>query len=481
MAKKKPDRELESCLAAIPQGSEIESYELHSHTIELFVKWPEPGRDSRFCPGCGSTRCVKKDGGAMQTVRHVRSGNFGTLITFHKPRLRCKECGRSFYLKPPWVVGGMSVTIYLFFEIMAKLTSTTLCVEHIAKETNTSASIVLNVMNHLALDKPKSLPETIAIDEFHGSTGSFNRGRGRFDVEKYHCAITDPDAGCVLDILHKATFQELHAYFMDYPPFVRQRVRFFCTDMRGGFSKAARSCFPNARICIDPFHVVKLIIDAVDDVRRAAWHDCLDRAGKLEALSNAAGEAGDAALAAEKKAASQKAQDDAKLLHSAHRILAASPFNENAYWNRNEARRDARLKELYALAPDLATARAALEEFFGIVELDAYKLRRAGLSDWIAKYENCEIPSIRQAVFSIRKHRKNIENAWQFHKSNGAAEGLNKKIKDVRRMGFGAHSFENFRRRALLACGPTTIDVAGYTVFGEKNSQAPKEGLPRYE
>lgn len=475
------DRKLEAYLAAIPEGTGIDHYVRHAHTLELFVTWKEPGRNERSCPNCGSARCVKKDGGAMQTVRHVRSGEFGLLLTFRKPRLVCKDCGKSFYLKPGWVVSNMSITTHVLVEIVSKLTSSTHCLEQIARDTNTSAPIVLNVMYHIKLNKPSELPETLGIDEFHGKTGTYNPATKSFDTEKYHCVITDPDGGCVLDILYKATYRELYDYFIEYPPYLRSKVKYFCADMRGGFSKVARKCFPHAKICIDPFHVIKLINEAVDGARLAAWHALTDKANEQKAMADQAQSDGDGELAALKLLEMKKARDDAALIKASHKLLTTSPFNPEAYWNIHDEKRDQRLEDIYAISPELEAAREALVEFHDIVHRTTYSERRKGLNEWINTYTSCEIPSIRQAAFSIKKHRQGIENAWKYHKSNGPTEGLNKKIKDIRRMGFGAHSFENFRRRALLACGSTTIETVRYTIFDEKDTGPGREGFPLYE
>ena len=472
---------LESLLAAIPAGTQIDHYECHAHTLELFVTWQEPGRQERRCPKCGSTRCVKKDGGDMQTVRHVRSGEFGLLLTFHKLRIFCKDCGRTSFLKPDWVVGGMSITTYVFIETVSKLTSTAQCVERIAKDTNTSPSIVLGVMYRIKLDKPGSLPETLGIDEFHGKTGTYNKKTKKFDTEKYHCVITDPDHGHVLDILYKATFKELHTYFMEYPLHVRQKVKYFCTDMRGGFSKTARACFPNARICIDPFHVVKLLNEAVDAVRLDAWRTLTEKARQLESQAMNAKDCGDTETVSLKSLEAKKIRDDATFIKSSKKILVVDPYNDNAYWNRNCEKRDQRLKDIYSIAPQLETARNALVEYHNVTEMSTYKYFKQEHTKWIDRYSHCELPPIRQAAFSIRKHCTGIENSWKYGKSNGATEGLNKKIKDIRRMAFGAHNFENFRRRALLACGPTTIDTVRYTIPGEKSTSPGKEAFPLYE
>ena len=300
-------------------------------------------------------------------------------------------------------------------------------------------------------------------------------------LEKHHCVLTNPDQGCVLDVLYKATFRELRSYFMEYPLPVREKVKFFCTDMRSGFSKTARCCFPNARICIDPFHVIKLISEAVDAARMDAWHRFTQKARSLKALADEANASGNEELASQKTKEWYQAKDDALFIKSSHLLLVTSPSNPDAYWNRHEEKRDQKLKDLYSIVPDLETAREALEEFHSLVEMVTDSCRTQALTDWLSKYTVCSIPSIRQAAFSIRKRRKDIENAWKYKKSNGATEGLNKKIKDIRRMGFGAHDFQNLRRRILLACGAATLDTVQYTIFDEKNSQPGEDAFPLYE
>ena len=42
-------------------------------------------------------------------------------------------------------------------------------------------------------------------------------------------------------------------------------------DLGPAFAKSVRAHAPQAVICFDPFHVVKLATDALDDVRRQVW------------------------------------------------------------------------------------------------------------------------------------------------------------------------------------------------------------------
>ena len=266
---------LESLLASIPEDCTIESHRLHEHTLELFVSWPEPKGSDRICPYCASADCSIKDGGTLQTLRHVGNAMMGTLITFHKPRLVCHSCGRSFYLKPEWAFPEFSCTSLLALQIFDELTSTGKSLTMIARDTYTTPAIVTSFLDHIPYDRPKKLPVSLGIDEFKGNSGYYDPAKKRFFTEKYHCVITDVDSGHVADVLFRATYRELHDYFMQFPLSERRRVRFFCTDMRSGFSKVARNCFPHARICIDMFHVVKLLTEAVSDIRIDAWRSLL--------------------------------------------------------------------------------------------------------------------------------------------------------------------------------------------------------------
>ena len=60
---------------------------------------------------------------------------------------------------------------------------------------------------------------------------------------------------------------------------------------------------------------------------------------------------------------------------------------------------------------------------------------------------------IHSAACTIRHWRGYIQNSWKHGKSNGLSEGLNNKVKVLKRVAFGLHSFEGFRKRILLTCG----------------------------
>lgn len=156
------------------------------------------------------------------------------------------------------------------------------------------------------------------------------------------------------------------------------------------------------------------------------------------------------------------------LVQNSQKLLTTSPYNKSRYWTINTEKREERLAQVFALAPDLKTAYKALMTFYDVIDTESFSKRHDALTEWISKYLHCDLPPIKQAAYSINKRRNNIENAWRYKKSNSPTEGLNKRIKDVKRLAFGIHDFETFRRRAILACGNISFLSSPYTIKGEK-------------
>ena len=59
------------------------------------------------------------------------------------------------------------------------------------------------------------------------------------------------------------------AAFFDQLGEHKHSIRAVSIDMSGGYENAIRAAIPAAEVCFDPFHVVRLAADAVDQVRRA--------------------------------------------------------------------------------------------------------------------------------------------------------------------------------------------------------------------
>ena len=274
------------------------------------------------------------------------------------------------------------------------------------------------------------IPKTLCIDEFHANSGFYSKRRKKWFKDDYNVNITDWERRVVVDVLQQKTLAFLSKHFRHhYHKYARENVRFFVCDMNGSFISLAKECFPKALICIDNFHVIQRLSKAVTDVRRR--------------LQNAYKDNNDT--------------DSYNLMkHLQYPLLICGIKFYDQYGDKAEEKFQ-RLESAFEIAPELEEVYKAYQDFLEILMADDFKYQRESLSSWIQEYSYTYVSELFTAVNTIKLYRSYILNAWQYNRSNGPCEGLNKKIKDVKRSMYGAHSFENLRKHILQTCGNVDI------------------------
>lgn len=423
-------------LYQIPSDVEIKSSVENSalNRIDLSVTIPE--QKERICPCCGSHHCVIKDSGKNRTVRHVPAAGRSVFVTFHQKRLRCKECGSSFYEPVGWVHNRLHMTNTLVVDVCLQLTEM-VSIQEIAKKERIPDDAVLSVFDIISIDPPESLPRVLCVDEFKGDTGTYDSQAKRWDTNKFQCNITDGTARVLIDVLPIIKGDYLVSYFMRYSAGERSRVKYFCCDMHSGFVSVARKCFPNALVCIDTFHVVNRLNEAMDAIRRRIQNE-------LEADAE--------------KGASANAAGCVKDLKNAAYILKTKEANKEELWGTKISKRQDRLDHILELYPDISEMYGLLQEFLEIVGTGSYALQRTAFTAWLQRASSSDVPEIKSAAKTLRHWKGYIQNTWKSGNTNGVAEGINNKIKVLKRISYGLRSFENLRRRLLLVCGTIHIN-----------------------
>lgn len=439
MAAKNPKHPRLNHLANLPNSVTITNIVQRENCDEYYITVDSP--PSRICPCCSSNNCVIKDSGRRQTVRHTANNQRGVIITFHKRRLYCKDCHTSFFERLDWLHPSLHMTKALWLTLCLDLTQM-LSIATIARNNRVTPSVVASVLDTIVYERPNNLPETLGIDEFKGNSGEWDAEHSRWTVEKMHCNISDGDAGVVIDVLPQITSEYLLKYFRQYSADQRAKVKYFCCDMHNGFISVAKQLFPQAYICIDLFHVVKLINDTIELIRRRLQRDMEEQQDKLKY----------------------------GILKKASRSLLTSELKQVRLENPNNAKRLEKLQVVFELFPELEEAYNAMQDFHGINAEGQLILKKAGLTDWIERYCNSSVPEVESLARRIRHWRGYIHNTWEYRRSNSTCEGLNNKIKVLKRISFGLHNFETFRKRVLLTCGSIRLANDPYTIFGEKRN-----------
>ncbi len=90
---------------------------------------------------------------------------------------------------------------------------------------------------------------------------------GRRKYKTTYCLLTDISKLQVLELLGKSTEMELARFLKQLP--YQNNVKVVAIDMSVGFRVVVERCLPHAKIVIDPFHVLRMLNDAVNAVVRA--------------------------------------------------------------------------------------------------------------------------------------------------------------------------------------------------------------------
>ena len=245
--------------------------------------------------------------------------------------------------------------------------------------------------------------------------------RGRFRAKAWATGIVDVGRGQLLDIVPGRTAQAPTAWLLARPRRWLAGVRWAVLDLSGPYRAAFDAAIPHAEQVADPFHVVRLANDALDDVRRRVQQQTLGHRGRKH----------DPLYRARKLlvSATEKITDSGRV-RLRGLLDAGDPYGEvRDAWHAKET-----LRGIYDIeAPDVGAA---------TVERLAADLQDPGMP-----------PEVNRLGRTLWTWRNQIANWHTARVTNAAAEAANNLIKRVKRTAFGFTNFANYRIRALLYAG----------------------------
>jgi len=203
------------------------------------------------------------------------------------------------------------------------------------------------------------------------------------------------------------------------------RLHAVSMDMTGGYAKSVGEHAPQAIRCIDPYHVVQLANQALDEVRRDYWNE-LRRAGDQQAARRFK----DSRWCLLKKPEKLTDQQAATLA----RIKTAGGEVWRAYTLKEAAR-------------GIFETGLSLEDVEVLLKRLLSRLARSRLK-----------PFVRLGK-TIRKHRDGILAAIRLGINQGRTEALNNKVRLITRRAYGFHSAQAALGLVLLTCGPISLHL----------------------
>ena len=269
--------------------------------------------------------------------------------------------------------------------------TTVLQVSREEKLTETQVQSIFNLLSSPISKKKWGQPKRLSLDEI-----SLRKGHKDFVT-----VISDIDTGELLEVINSHKQDEIIETLAEIDLEVRQGVREVSIDMWGGYPLVVEKIFPNAQIVYDRFHVMQHVNRELNKLRKTVG--VTERGSKYLLLSNGA----DLDVEAQKKL---------------EVILAQFPCLAIAYQLKEE------LRAIYENSKTLKSAKRLFKKWLRYAKLFYQK-----------------------SAQMIENHLAGICNYFISHTTSGVMEGINNKIKLIKRQGYGFTNFDNFRLR-LLAC-----------------------------
>ena len=232
-------------------------FKVEEKQLDLFIDF-ESG--SKFtCPVCDKSGRHVHDT-IERTWRHLNFFQFKTYLHCRVPRTECDKCGVK-QVKIPWARKSSGFTllmdslIVLLAQHMPAKTVADLIGEH-----DTRIWRVLEHYVQLARSNEDfSKIHSVGVDET-------SRAKGH----NYISVFVDLDDSKVIHVCEGRDSETITSFKSDYEAHrgMAGNVTNFCCDMSPAFISGIESNFANAAITFDRFHVMKLMNEAIDQVRR---------------------------------------------------------------------------------------------------------------------------------------------------------------------------------------------------------------------
>lgn len=359
-----------------------------------------------YAKSCKCTKCghvnIKVKQTYARTIRDLPISGKRVYLILYSRQYNCEQCHTNYYEKYDFVESNQNTTnrysAYLYF--LSKGAD----LSYVSEKESISYKTVTRIVKQYSQQAVKSFDgyktvKKIGIDEI-----ALRKGHRNFVV-----IITDLDTHKIIDILENRNKKDLIKHFQDKGQAFCQRIEIFCSDMWEGYLNTAKQVFPNAVITADRFHAFAKLQNGLDSTRKYL----------------------------------RKTFKDDETLKGIRYLLLKNPESLN----------DNEQNELVTIFNDknyliLKESYEAKNEFRNIYQTELSPQNAEKLIDqWIEKYSKNRFLV---AFIEFYKSWKNyILNYFSNRLTTSIVEGINNKLKLIKRRAFGFLTFESFRLKAI--------------------------------
>jgi transposase len=375
-------------------------------------------RQRLVCPHCSFATAARYDTRPRPSVwRHLDMGVWRVRIVAPLRRLRCPEHG-VVAEAVPFARPGAHLTRD-FDDLVAWLA------------TRTDKTAIARLCRVIWRTVGRACQRVVATElEPDRLDGLFRIGVDEISWRKHHKYLTlvvDHDRGKVVWGAEGKDAKTLDGFFDELGTQRSRLIEAVSMDLGPAYLKSvtAEGHAPQAVVCADPFHLVKLVGDALDEVRRELWQTL------------------------------RRLPDDrwAKDFKGSRWALLKNPDDLTD-------RQAAQLARIRRSRGGIWRAYEMKEQFRAVFAGDLSRDQAARLLDrWCARAQRSRLTPFIKAAKTMRQRRDMILNAVEHGVSNGRVEGLNTKVRLIIRRGYGFHSAGAALALVMLGAGPIDLKL----------------------
>ena len=357
--------------------------------------------DELCCPACKSRKVIR-NGYTIRRFRCVPIGHKPVYMDMRVQRVKCSVCGCDQQEHIPFSTGKRHTTHRLERLVvdLMKMMTISETAAYLGLSWSTVKDIHKNHLQHNYASPDIRQVRFIGIDEFAVRKGHV-----------YKTIVVDLETGHIIHVGDGKGADALDGVWRRVKKW-KVNIEHVATDLSAAFISAVRKNLPGAQLVFDHFHVKKIINDTVDKLRRSLYHSKLHE-GQRDVIKGI-------------RWLLLKNGGDIKTEAARKQLEEALKVNEplaKAYY----------LKEKITLVWGQPDKHAA----------------RIWLYDWIREAIRSDVTLLTKAGMSMFKHREGILDWYDRRITTAMVEGINNKIKVMKREAYGFTDDHYFKLRLL--------------------------------
>ena len=368
--------------------------------------WIKVTPDKRFHPLCHLC------GGASSQIhnweeRVVRDLNFGAARVWLQCQYRkifCSQCQRimieDLELVAPWK--RVSKRLALYIHELCKVLTVKEVADHLGLNWKTVRRIDKHFLEAQYGKIDTSGVRILAVDEI-----AIRKGH------RYLTVVLDYERGRVIWVGKHRRAKTLSRFFNKMPKRDRKTLEAIAMDMWDPYIKAIQKKVPHVKIVFDLFHVVAQFSRVIDKVRNAEYR--------------------------------KASKENKEVFKGARYLLLKNRSNVRRTKDREQ------LKQLLELNEVINTVLILKDKLKHIWSYKSRTWATKAIEEWRALARCTEHPSVQKFADTLEQYSYGILNHCDYPIHTGKLEGVNNKIKVIKRKAYGYHDLRYFSLKIIQA------------------------------